>query len=481
MNVTGFLRFTPHLPFRYVATIYDGLMDENKTSNHQFAVSSITINNPDCDASAGATFYGDGFFTIPVFNLASRTMDITFEETDDLQISRLFAAAVDSNFHSSPYLLAIGITEFARDMSSVIRRRIYYGFIKSYTEPSFSRTGNPGVVTIDCTFQIMSERNWDGKGISDVGVMKNETPVEDLSVINNYGTKVDPKTKTSVVPAEWKAAFDKSKAQHNSNPGGNTGSGGGSGGTPSGPVGGKQIAATGGVGAGGVNRNNLKALATAEFTGTNGAGRKEGDADLVYLNNLDGGVQKGNFGMGNTQKYLEGQGLKNAQLTIIDTRTGQKYTGTMEQLTKVMQEKGGANGAKSVWRMDKASTAKVEEASMGHIADTMIKNVDKDILAAMDKTTIGGLAHIEYGAGGSMSVMGKYMAKHKEEILADLKKNNGQMSEEMVNKMMEDNSVKKVLYKEWTVTQGKHAGERYAVDRRGRLTGRAGHTMKKLN
>ena len=195
------------------------------------------------------------------------------------------------------------------------------------------------------------------------------------------------------------------------------------------------------------------------------------------MNPDDGGKQKGNFGMGNTQVYLEGLGLKNEKFTMINTKTGESYTGTMEDLTGILKTKGNAISVKSVWRLDENSTNRIENASMTNIASKLETNIDKEILSNMDAATIGGVAHLEYGAGGASKKLGTYLASHKEEAIADLQKNKGQFSEEFVNQMMTDKTMNRVLYKEWEVKEGKNAGKRNAVDRRGRLTGKYGHTM----
>jgi hypothetical protein len=240
---------------------------------------------------------------------------------------------------------------------------------------------------------------------------------------------------------------------------------------------GKQLQATGGVGMNAVDIEHLKAYAKAEFLGTNNAGRAEGASNLVYMNPDDGGKQKGNFGMGNTQRYLEGLGLKAEKFTMINIKTGESYTGTMEDLTNVLKTQGNAISVKSVWRLDENSTNRIENASMTNIASKLETNIDKEILSNMDATTIGGVAHLEYGAGGASKKLGTYLASHKEEAIADLQKNKGQFSEEFVNQMMTDKTMNKVLYKEWDIKEGKNAGKRNAVDRRGRLTGKYGHTM----
>ena len=239
---------------------------------------------------------------------------------------------------------------------------------------------------------------------------------------------------------------------------------------------GKQLEATGAYGVENITKEKLMGVAKAEFLGTNKAGRPEGPVDLAYMNYHDGGAQKGNFGMGNTQKYLENIGLGSEKFTLINTTTKKTYTGTLQELTDVMKSAGDcANSTASVWRLDEKSAKRIEQVSMGHVADAMMTSIDPEILGAMDYVTLGGVAHIEYGSGGSLRRLGSYLNEHKEEVIEELKRNNGQFSDEFVNEMMKDRRVRNSLYVEWTVKEGVHKGERNYADRRGRLTGKYGY------
>ena len=239
---------------------------------------------------------------------------------------------------------------------------------------------------------------------------------------------------------------------------------------------GKQLEATGAYGVENITKEKLMGVAKAEFLGTNKAGRPEGPVDLAYMNYHDGGAQKGNFGMGNTQKYLENIGLGSEKFTLINTTNKKTYTGTLQELTDVMKSAGDcANSTASVWRLDEKSAKRIEQVSMGHVADAMMKSIDPEILGAMDYVTLGGVAHIEYGSGGSLTRLGSYLNEHKKEVIEELKRNNGQFSDEFVNEMMKDRRVRNSLYVEWTVKEGVHKGERNYADRRGRLTGKYGY------
>ena len=245
---------------------------------------------------------------------------------------------------------------------------------------------------------------------------------------------------------------------------------------------GKKIAATGGIGKERITRESIKELVIAEFLGTNGTRRKEGNSNLVYMNSNDGGKQKANFGMGNTQKYLENIGLGNEKFTIINTKTNETVTGTLEELTNAIKSSDSPNeSTASVWRLDEKSANHIENVSMSHITERVINSVDSEILANMDAATIGGYSHIEYGSGGSLKILGSYLNEHKAEAIADLKANKGQFSDNFVNEMMNNPKVNKIMYTKWPVKEGKNKGQWNSIDRRGHLTGRTGYSFKRIS
>ncbi len=486
-----FFRFRPHLPFRFVV---DFFTDKYVNShNLGYFVSSIKVNAPEVDTTTGAFYFGDGYRTIPLVDPSAKTINITFEETDDMRVTKFFDGVIAQQRFGLPYVIQIGVTEFEERMNVPVRAMLYSCVLANYEEGAFSRMGGVSIVTISATFNVMSEKPWEantkisaGKQTQDIGIPDNV-----FSKLQSEASSVVSSPAIAVLD-EWNAKFnedlvegkqreEREKAERRERRGGGGGNGSGFGGSHAPP--GKQLAATGGVGEKGVTHAALMEAAKAEFTGTNGANRTEGRVDMVYFNSLDGGTQKLNFGMGNTQKYLENLGLKNSKFTIEATIDGKKVslTGTMQELTEKVKVYGHANSSATAWKMDKATTDMVTAKSMGNIATKMEKAYNKEILAAMDKTTLGGLAHIEYGSGGASATLGRYMNNHKDEVIAELKKNNGMLSDDFVNKMMADKSVKSVMYREYTIKQGEHAGDRMAVDRRGRLTGKSGHSLRKIN
>ena len=580
INLFNAMALRPHIPYRFKAEIWPNYQNAYDNNDKIFRPLEFTIKRISQPVfkldTENKLNFGNTVFVVPILKFGDTTMEITFEETDDMRVFKTLSGLMGNELFKGVNggLLNIRITQFDETMLTISDKKTYICRLKEYGTPSFNNNGHGSPIEISATFKVvyvveeptvleeikdgyrviireklpeneritneaqavadeedrqkMSKGDFDKKmrdrkimdvlkaeqiktsaGVaqqamiamgydptkeSQVKMFDAELKMRNINLddgLNNPELKtltqmvkdyIDPQYATEDLLSNLNEninALEKLNTEYNNLLKEST--------TqkskdvvlqfPKQKMAGKQLQATGGVGMNAVDIEHLKAYAKAEFLGTNNAGRAEGASNLVYMNPDDGGKQKGNFGMGNTQRYLEDLGLKAEKFTMINIKTGESYSGTMEDLTNVLKTKGNAISVKSVWRLDENSTNRIENASMTNIASKLETNIDKEILSNMDATTIGGVAHLEYGAGGASKKLGTYLASHKEEAIADLQKNKGQFSEEFVNKMMTDKTMNKVLYKEWDVKDGKNAGKRNAVDRRGRLTGKYGHTM----
>lgn len=204
------MRFRPHLPWRFKVTFFAGGDLSEPAKLMTYAVSSVKVSGVDVDTSAAAMHFGTGYYTIPIID-PSRTLDITFEETDSMDVIKFIDEIVAMQRNGLPYVLGIGISEFDERMKTPLRSQFYSCVLANYEEPSFSRSGGVQQVTLNCTFNIMSEKPWDGltsaaaigKQTPDAGL--NDNLVADLT---EAAQKTDP-SNVPLVPQEWRDQFEK--------------------------------------------------------------------------------------------------------------------------------------------------------------------------------------------------------------------------------------------------------------------------------
>lgn len=184
VNPTAFFKaFKPHLPFRFEVEFY-GLPTSND-SVIKYAVESVKISGTECDTTKGAMYLGNATTkTIPIYNIASRSIQISFEETDDMKILKTLDSIAERQRSGLPYVVGIRVKEFNAEMSSVVSDKYYSCILTDYTEPTFARSGGVQLVKSDATFMIMAENAWASDKGGDIGKM-----------IAQYGEGVDDNLK----------------------------------------------------------------------------------------------------------------------------------------------------------------------------------------------------------------------------------------------------------------------------------------------
>ena len=158
LAVKQFFDFRPHLPFRFEVEIFGA--GDALTETLKYSVQSVKITGTECDTSKAALYLGNGYKTIPIFNIASRTLTITFEETDGLRVISWLDTIIALQRNALPYVVGIRVKEFNTRFNRIVADKYYKCVLSTYDEPAFSRTGGPGIVSVSATFNIMSEQPW---------------------------------------------------------------------------------------------------------------------------------------------------------------------------------------------------------------------------------------------------------------------------------------------------------------------------------
>lgn len=158
-SITKFFNYRPHLSNRFTCSLFVGTKGNEYL---QFNVQSVNVTELESEASNAAVYFGNGYVTIPIINTASRKIEIVFEETNTMEVSYILDSIMADHFHGTPRVIAIGIKEYDDRFLKIHSARLYYCLLSSWEEPQFSRTGNPGIVTVSATFNVMSEEAWTG-------------------------------------------------------------------------------------------------------------------------------------------------------------------------------------------------------------------------------------------------------------------------------------------------------------------------------
>ena len=161
LSVVKFWEVRPKLPFRFNTTFFTGI-NAKCDSRLPFCVNNITLPKMEGSASEGSMYLGNTIFTVPVWNIASRKLEITFEETDDMLISQFLGTLMHLTFGRVPYKITVVVTEFEEHMRfDDSTATAYICHLLSFEEPQFKRDGQAGQVTMSATFIVDSVvENW---------------------------------------------------------------------------------------------------------------------------------------------------------------------------------------------------------------------------------------------------------------------------------------------------------------------------------
>lgn len=152
LAVKKFFHTLPQLPFRFVVDFAKG--DGKLPDKLKYAVRSVKFTDAEGNTSEGAIYYGNGSFTIPVWDITARSLSITFEETDDMFVTKFADDIAALSFNSTPLRLAVVVREYDNMMYKVLKGRCYWVELLDYDEPQFARTGGPSVVSITMNFIV---------------------------------------------------------------------------------------------------------------------------------------------------------------------------------------------------------------------------------------------------------------------------------------------------------------------------------------
>lgn len=162
LSVKRFWNMRPKLPFRFKADFRTGLsgIDDSMLG---YAVTRITLPKMEGQASEGSIYLGNVNYTVPVWNIASRKLEISFEETDNMDITKFIDKLNGISWSSIPYKITIILKEYEEHMREEnSQAKAFICHLSSYEELQFKRDGQVGQLNISATFIVDTIiDNWD--------------------------------------------------------------------------------------------------------------------------------------------------------------------------------------------------------------------------------------------------------------------------------------------------------------------------------
>lgn len=178
LSVVKFWNIRPKLPFRFKVDFYTGFsvkIDDRLS----YCVTSVNLPKMEGQISEGSVYLGNTIFTVPTWNIASRKLDITFEENDESDVMYFLDKLLKNSYGKTPYKITILIHQYDEKMNQTEVLEMYEqdykkkplnfnqttGYVchlTNYEEPQFKRDGQAAQITISASFIIDTIiENWD--------------------------------------------------------------------------------------------------------------------------------------------------------------------------------------------------------------------------------------------------------------------------------------------------------------------------------
>ena len=157
VNVYKMSHLRPFIPYRFKAELWPNLNKEPEPKDIlEFTIKNITqpvfkLN------SDNKVYFGNTAYVIPIFKFAETSLEITFEETDDMYVYRNLSTNLGANLSKgvNNALINIRITQYSENMLDMVDTKTYICRIKEYTMPTFNNTGFGSPIELKATFNVV--------------------------------------------------------------------------------------------------------------------------------------------------------------------------------------------------------------------------------------------------------------------------------------------------------------------------------------
>lgn len=165
LNVYQYLNAVkPHIAYRFNCDIWPYRSDNNNREDvdpqyrrRTYAVKKISQPVFKFDLE-NKKYFGNTQFIIPILKFSESELEITFEETDDMEIYKFLA----ERYSESPFmrssisgLVNIEITQFDETMKNIVDKKHYIAMLKSFDTPTFNNNGYGSPLEISAVFNIL--------------------------------------------------------------------------------------------------------------------------------------------------------------------------------------------------------------------------------------------------------------------------------------------------------------------------------------
>lgn len=162
LNVYKIQEMRPFINYRFKCNIwpYNGTfaLPDAKSNYNYFEYNIKKVKQPVFNINSdNKKSFGNTAYVIPYFNFADTSLDITFEETDNMNVYELLTSFFNNNAFDGAKmrLICIKIDQFDETMTKLIDSKIYLCRLKEYSEPAFNNNSRGTPIELNASFNVV--------------------------------------------------------------------------------------------------------------------------------------------------------------------------------------------------------------------------------------------------------------------------------------------------------------------------------------
>lgn len=165
LNVYQMREMRPYINYRFKCNIwgYEGNFVP-AGSYFEYTVKKVKLPAFKIDTENKISF-GNTAYVIPIINFADTSLDITFEEDENMSVFEMLCGFYGNNLFNSAKmkLICIKIDQFDETMMNRVDSKLYLCRLKEFSQPNFNNNGRGAPVEITASFNVVYIYQGDAK------------------------------------------------------------------------------------------------------------------------------------------------------------------------------------------------------------------------------------------------------------------------------------------------------------------------------
>lgn len=165
LNVYQMREMRPYINYRFKCNIwgYEGNFAP-AGSYFEYTVKKVKLPTFKLDTENKISF-GNTAYVIPIINFADTSLDITFEEDENMSVFEMLCGFYGNNIFNSAKmkLICIKVDQFDETMMNRVDSKLYLCRLKEFSQPNFNNNGRGAPVEITASFNVVYIYQGDAK------------------------------------------------------------------------------------------------------------------------------------------------------------------------------------------------------------------------------------------------------------------------------------------------------------------------------